>query len=297
VEIHLGNYYMCELCRTEASWRELVGPADAVECEWLPEPDDLEAEAEEVERKLIQLGEQVTTELRTGAAGAERMLMQISEEVSKVLVDRTNEAAKTAKAVGAFMKQARKVLHDESAANAVMLRGWAGPPSVPSFCESYCLTAAAIAAYPMYRGLGRLVGMHALETGSDLAAELETLKAHWNEHDFFYVHYKDADLAGESGGFNAKKQALEALDERIHLITALKPDVLVITGDHATPSSMEGHSWHPVPLLIWSRWTQGDGIHRFNEREARAGSLGVVEAKHVMMLTLAHAGRLLRFGA
>ncbi|MEX2430417.1 MAG: 2,3-bisphosphoglycerate-independent phosphoglycerate mutase [Dehalococcoidia bacterium] len=210
---------------------------------------------------------------------------------------RSKVGEQTAELVRDFVSQARKVLDGSGPANAVLLRGWSGQPALPSFCDSYGLNSAAIAAYPMYRGLARLAGMKALATGGDFHAEIETLQAHWAEHNFFYLHYKDVDIAGESQGFRVKKRALEVLDESVPQILGLKPDVLLITGDHSTPSSMEGHSWHPVPLLIHSKWTQGDGIHRFNEREARQGSLGFVAAEHVMLLALAHAGKLLRFGA
>ncbi len=210
---------------------------------------------------------------------------------------RSEAGRRTAALAAEFVKQAREALREDAPANAVMLRGWAGPPSLPSFNGCYRLNAAAIAAHPMYKGIGRLTGMCVLDTGATFPEEVQTLEAHWAEHDFFYLHYKDADLAGEAGSFNAKKQALEALDEQLPAVLALKPDVLVLTGDHSTPSSMAEHSWHPVPLLISSKWTEGDGIHRFNEREARLGPLGQMEARGVMLLTLAHAGKLLRFGA
>ncbi|MEX2598154.1 MAG: 2,3-bisphosphoglycerate-independent phosphoglycerate mutase [Dehalococcoidia bacterium] len=209
----------------------------------------------------------------------------------------SKQAAKAAKLAAAFAKEARAALNGSGPANAVMLRGWSGPPALPSFCDNYGLRAAAIASLPMYRGVGQLVGMDVLPTGETLASELDTLQQHWADYDFFYLHYKDADVAGESLGFAAKKQALENLDVALPRLLALKPDVLIVTGDHSTPSFIESHSWHPVPLLVNSKWSEGDGVHRFNEREVRAGSLGTMDAKHVMLLALAHAGRLLRFGA
>lgn len=205
-------------------------------------------------------------------------------------------ATKAAKAANAFVEAARAVLQDDAPANAVLLRGWSTAPDLPSFSESYCLNPAAIAAYPMYRGLASIVGMQVLETGEDFAAEVGTLKEHWEEHDFFFLHYKPTDAAGEDGDFDKKKKALEELDEFLPSLIDLKPDVFILAGDHATPSIMASHSWHPVPFMLQSKWTVGEGVDRFSERDLQRGSLGQFEAKHIMSLALAHAGKLLKFG-
>ncbi len=205
-------------------------------------------------------------------------------------------ATKTAKAANAFVEAAREALKDDAPANAVLLRGWSTAPALPSFGESYCLNPAAIAAYPMYRGLASIVGMKVLKTGEDFASEVETLREHWDEHDFFFLHYKPTDAAGEDGDFDKKKKAIEALDEFLPSLTDLKPDVFILAGDHSTPSIMASHSWHPVPFILRSKWTAGEGVDRFNERDLHRGSLGQFEAKHIMSLALAHAGKLLKFG-
>lgn len=209
---------------------------------------------------------------------------------------RTLAARKTANAVNAFAAQAAEVLKNDAPANQMLLRGWSELPQLPGFGPSYQLNPAAIAAYPMYRGLARIIGMKVIPTGTDFAAEVATLKEHWAEHDYFYLHYKPADAAGEDGDFEKKKRALEALDAFIPALLDMKPDVLVICGDHATPSIYAAHSWHPVPVLLRSQWTLGEGVDRFNERSMRNGSLGTFEAKYIMLQALSHAGKLAKFG-
>jgi 2,3-bisphosphoglycerate-independent phosphoglycerate mutase len=205
-------------------------------------------------------------------------------------------AAKTAKAINAFVASASEALAGKPA-NAVLLRGWASPPELPSMADAYQMKPAAIAAYPLYQGIAQAVGMTVYRAGTDFTSHLELLKQHWDEHDFFWVHYKESDVAAQDGDFHAKRKAIERLDEHFHDILTLKPDVLVVTGDHASPSDLGGHSWHPVPFVIRSAGTVGSGTDRFNEHDLRGGSLGQFESKHAMMLTLAHAGKLKRFGA
>ena len=205
-------------------------------------------------------------------------------------------AEKTAQAVNAFLGEARQVLREEQPANMVLLRGFSRLPQLPSMVQGYRLNPAAIAAYPMYRGLSSLVGMQVIATGATFKEEVETLAEHFDEHDFFYIHYKPADAAGEDGDFDAKVQALEELDTFIPRLLALKPDVFVVAGDHATPATMAGHTWHPVPFLLHSQWTEGEGVETFHEKACASGSLGHIPAVNVMMLALAQAGKLTKFG-
>ncbi len=206
------------------------------------------------------------------------------------------DALKTAKAVNRFAASARAVLAGRERANMVVMRGFSGVPNLPDFGASYRLDPAAIAAYPMYRGLAQLVGMKIIRTGGDFDAELETLESVSADHDFIFLHYKPADAAGEDGDFDAKVHWLEELDTRIPRVLATEPDVLVVAGDHSTPAIMAGHSWHPVPLLIRSRYTRGDGVGQFSERAFRGGSLGSLSAQNVMLLAMAHAGKLNKYG-
>jgi 2,3-bisphosphoglycerate-independent phosphoglycerate mutase len=159
------------------------------------------------------------------------------------------------------------------------------------------MRAAAIAAYPMYRGLAKVVGMEVLKTGATFADEVATLREHWDGYDFFFLHYKDTDKAGEDGDFAAKVAALERLDAFVPEIERLRPDVLVVSGDHATPSILAAHGWQPVPVLLGSRYCGGDPVTSFNERACAGGTLGTLPAQHLMPLILANALRLTKFGA
>ena len=209
----------------------------------------------------------------------------------------TKSACVLATAVNDFVAQARQVLIDREA-QGVVLRGISSPTRLPPFGDRHMVRAAAIAAYPMYRGLARLAGMEVLETGDDFGDELATLGAAFetDNHDFFFLHYKPADSAGEDGDFEGKVEALEELDSRVPEILRLEPDVLVVAGDHSTPAVLKGHSWHPVPIAIRSKQTRGDGVAAFTERAAAGGSLGTISASSVMTLALSHAGRLNKYG-
>ena len=209
---------------------------------------------------------------------------------------RSGDSEKTAKAANAFVAAARETLAGRDRANMVLLRGFSSRPNLPDFGEAYRLRPAAVAAYPMYRGLAELVGMDVLATGSTFDEELDTLKEHFGEHDFFFLHYKPADAAGEDGDFEAKVARLEELDASIPSLLEVGADVLVVAGDHSTPAVLGSHSWHPVPLLVHSSLTKGEGAPAFSERGCAEGSIGRVAAASVMMLAMAHAGKLRRFG-
>ncbi|HXG15909.1 MAG TPA: 2,3-bisphosphoglycerate-independent phosphoglycerate mutase [Calidithermus sp.] len=206
-------------------------------------------------------------------------------------------AAATAEAVNAFVAEARRRLVDAAPANMVLLRGFDQLPALPRFPDTFGLRAAAVAAYPMYRGLARLVGMEVLKTGSTFADEVATLREHWEGYDFFFLHYKDTDKAGEDGDFAAKVAALERFDAHVPALRALGPDVLVVTGDHATPAVLAGHGWQPVPVLLWSRYCGSDPVEAFTERACAGGTLGVLPAQALMPLVLANARRLTKYGA
>ncbi len=204
---------------------------------------------------------------------------------------------RTAKAVSAFVEQAREILADEHPANMVLLRGFAHRPELPSIEERYGLRACALAAYPMYRGIARLVGMRVVDCGSDLESEIDALHGVWEDHDFFFLHYKATDSRGEDGDFDAKVAAIEALDCSMPGIIEKRPDVLVVTGDHSTPSALASHSWHPVPLLLSAATCRRDQAETFDETNCNRGGFSQMPTKHLMTLALAHAGRLRKFGA
>lgn len=208
------------------------------------------------------------------------------------------EAGTTADLLNAYLARAFELLRDEHPANAILLRGIASLPHIPSLRELYQLDAAAVAVYPMYRGLARLVGMEVLELeGETLADEVAALRAAWPRFDFLFLHVKPADSAGEDGDFARKVAIIEQIDAIVPELEALGPEVLVVTGDHSTPSTMRSHSWHPVPFLLRSRWAMPYSIETFGEREARRGYLGVLPGWHAMAHMLAHAGKLSKYGA
>jgi 2,3-bisphosphoglycerate-independent phosphoglycerate mutase len=212
-------------------------------------------------------------------------------------VGRDDASQKTAEICEEFLRQAAEVLKDDAPANLLTMRGIAKKPDIPTFQEVYGVRAAAIAVYPMYRGLARLVSMDVLDAGTTLDEQMDRLEAAWNDYDFFFVHYKYTDSTGEDGDFEAKVARTEDFDAAIPRITALNPDVLIVTGDHSTPSKMRAHSWHPVPTLLAAENCRFDRSESFGEAECMRGGLGQFEAKHLMLLALAHAGRLEKFGA
>ena len=207
------------------------------------------------------------------------------------------EAAKAAAVINRFLDDVVKILKDETVANAALLRGFSVPPSIPQMQDLYKLKPAAIANYPMYKGLAKLIGMTTYNVGPETKDLFDTLEAHYKEHDFFYIHFKKTDAAGEDGNFEAKVRAIEEIDAFIPRLDALKPDVLVITSDHSTPSLMKGHSFHPNPFLLVSPTALPDEIGVFTERECAQGLLGRFRSIFAMPLMLAHAGKLKKFGA
>jgi 2,3-bisphosphoglycerate-independent phosphoglycerate mutase len=208
------------------------------------------------------------------------------------------EAETTAKLLNDWLAEAQRVLYGHEPANMLTLRGIAKHPPMPSITEICKFRAAAIAAYPMYRGLAKLVGMDVLRTGSTFADEVATLKANWDKYDFFFIHFKRADAAGEDGDFQAKIAALEEVDSYIEQLHALQADVFMIGGDHSTPAVVAGHSWHPVPFLFHAKqFSQSTTGEAFNEKACANGVLGTFPAKEVLSLAMAHAGRLTKYGA
>src|SRR4051794_31751048 len=203
----------------------------------------------------------------------------------------------TARLANEFVAGAAKVLKDEAPTNGVTLRGFARHPAIAPFRAVYGLRAAALAVYPMYKGLARLVGMDVVDAGTSLTEQVATLQKVWNDYDFFFLHYKYTDSTGEDGNFPAKVEMTERFDAAIPAVRALKPDVLIVTGDHSTPSKVKSHSWHPVPVLLWATTCRTDTVTEFGEAACLRGGLGQFKAKYLMLQALAHAGRLGKYGA
>lgn len=207
------------------------------------------------------------------------------------------DSARLANAANQFLARASQILAGHHPANMVLLRGFSKHPDLPSMNEIYRLKPAAIAVYPMYRGLAKLVGMDVLKTGTTLEDELATLKAVYANHDFFFLHVKWADGAGEDGDFARKVSVIEQVDKALPALTGMEPDVIVVTGDHSTPALLAGHSWHSVPVLLYSRWCRPDRIEKFGESACLTGGIGRISATQIMPLAMANALKLTKFGA
>jgi 2,3-bisphosphoglycerate-independent phosphoglycerate mutase len=216
--------------------------------------------------------------------------LQASSSADERMVEVANE----------FLSQVAEILADQSPANMVLIRGFGRYPELPSMQQVYGLRPVGIAGYPMYRGIASVVGMETPETDWDVDAEIDLLQQRWRtreEEDFFYLHVKKTDSAGEDGDFDKKVHLLQELDAKIPRILELEPDVLIVTGDHSTPSVMGGHSWHPVPTVITSKAGFPMPAAQLTERSCAAGVLGQIPSTALMALALAHADRLAKFGA
>jgi 2,3-bisphosphoglycerate-independent phosphoglycerate mutase len=220
--------------------------------------------------------------------------------VAPLLVKVKNASAqKTADLYNQWAAEARKILKNEPKANALTLRGFATDPGLETYQSRYELNAACVAVYPMYKGVAQLVGMDVIDVkGETPTDEFKTVEKIWKDYDFFFIHIKKTDSNGEDGNFDGKVHVIETVDEALPLLKALKPDVLMITGDHSTPALLKSHSWHPVPFLLWAPGTvRTDDQTQFGEKFCVHGGLGTFNALETMPLALAHSQRLIKFGA
>ena len=215
----------------------------------------------------------------------------------KTITALCSQASKMSSTANQFIAQARTTLAEHYPANMVLLRGFSRQPQFPTMGEVYKLKPVAIASYTMYRGLAKLVGMKILETGTTIEDEFATLKQNYANYDFFFLHIKGTDSAGEDGNFDRKVRIIEQVDKALPNLTSLEPDVIVVTGDHSTPALLRGHSWHPVPVLLYSKWCRPDKVSEFSESACILGGLGRFPATQVMPLAMANALKLNKFGA
>jgi 2,3-bisphosphoglycerate-independent phosphoglycerate mutase len=214
-------------------------------------------------------------------------------------VPRDESAERAAALFNEWIRTASARIQDHPKANGFTLRGFSTDPRLPAFPDVYSLRAACIAVYPMYRGVSKLVGMDVIAfDGERPEDEFQTAGGVWEDYDFFFIHIKKTDSRGEDGDFDGKLRVIESVDAALPSLLASQPDVLIVTGDHSTPSRLRTHSWHPVPTLLWAPATvRQDGTRSFHEQACLSGGLGTFNAKDLMPLALAHAGRLGKYGA
>jgi 2,3-bisphosphoglycerate-independent phosphoglycerate mutase len=207
------------------------------------------------------------------------------------------EGEATAARLARLLAVLETAIRDEPKANRLLLRGFSRLPHLPQFADLYKLRAGAFAGYPLYRGVASACGMEVVECGKRFADLVAATRERWNDFDFFFLHVKGTDAAGEDGDLAAKARVIEEVDASLPELLTLEPDVLAVTGDHSTPAPMRSHSWHPVPLLLAAESAFVDGESRFTEEAATRGHLGTFPSRYLMGLLLAHAGRLAKFGA
>lgn len=208
------------------------------------------------------------------------------------------ESKPTADLLNQFVEQTERILGDEDRANGLLLRGIDKRPPIPKMGERFAINPAAVATYPMYRGIARLVGMNVLEPPGDVAATMAAAGTVPKEFDYLFVHVKYTDKAGEDGNYDWKVEVIEEVDRNLPALMKGNPDVLVITGDHSTPAALKSHSWHPVPALLYAPGTvRPDGSKTFGERACQVGGMGRLPMRHLLPIALAHAMKLAKFGA
>jgi 2,3-bisphosphoglycerate-independent phosphoglycerate mutase len=207
------------------------------------------------------------------------------------------EAKRAAKFVNVFLNKTTSLLHDSPRANTVLLRGFSKFPSLPTLNTLYHLKPVAVAHYPMYRGLARLVGMDVVDVGPTIEDVFTAAEKIYTDYNFLYLHIKKPDSAGEDGNYEEKIKAISETDTFISRLLALEPDVLTVTSDHSTPCLLKAHSWHPNPFLLFSRTAQKDHVKVFSETTCASGYLGRFPALNAMTLMLAHAEKLKKYGA
>lgn len=207
------------------------------------------------------------------------------------------DAFHTSEVLTIIAEQVHERIGHKHPANSVLMRGYGHPRQLPSMESKFKLRSSCLAVFPMYTGVSRAAGMTVIPTLGPLNEQLTALEQAWNDFDFFFVHIKDPDTYGEDGDFDGKVRAIESVDQLLPRALALNPDVLVVTGDHSTPSTLKSHSWHPVPVLLWGQHTRRDTTTSFGETACGGGSLGYFPARRILTLMLAHGCRLAKYGA
>ena len=207
-------------------------------------------------------------------------------------------AAATAALASEFIAKATDLLSAQEKANGVLLRGFDAYAPLPSFADLYGVKPAAVAAYPMYRGVARAVGMTVFASQDTIESRVDLTRTAMQDHDFAFVHFKTTDSRGEDGDFDGKVEHIELADQTLERLLEIGFDVVMVTGDHSTPATYRAHSWHPIPVLVHGPDCRVNASQDgFGETACLTGALGPLLSMDVLPVVLAHAGRLAKYGA
>lgn len=246
-----------------------------------------------VEHRFVILikGKDLKEEIKESDPQKDGLAPYLPEALSK-------ESKKTSEILKILIEKGAQILKNEKEANYFLLRGYSKLPKIENFCEKYQLRSLAIAAYSMYKGIASLMGMDVAKLSfNSWEEEIEELKISYQNYDFFYLHFKEIDTAGEDGNFEKKVALIEKFDKLLLEILKLDFSVIAIASDHSTPALLKGHSWHPSPFLLYSKFSRNKEKIKFCEKSCQKGSLGIFKAQKVIPLLLAYSLRLKKFGA
>ena len=204
------------------------------------------------------------------------------------------EAERTARACEEWTREVMRRLEGERF-NVITLKWFGRPKDVPSFLERHGLTGTFAAESAFLRGLGRCVGLTAVENPY---VNVELVNERLDAGDtFVYVHDKRIDEAGHTKDPNVKREAVELIDA---LLTGLPTDraIVCVTGDHATPAFPDViHSGDPVPFVVAGPGVRADRVEEFGESTCARGILGHLRGPDMMPVLLNAADRPLFLGS
>jgi 2,3-bisphosphoglycerate-independent phosphoglycerate mutase len=204
------------------------------------------------------------------------------------------EAARTARASEQWTREVMRRLEGERF-NIITLKWFGRPREVPSFLERHGLTGTFAAESTFLRGLGRCVGLTAVENPY---VNIELVHERLDAGDtFVYVHDKRIDQAGHTKDPNVKRETVELLDAALADLP-IDRAIVCVTGDHATPASPDViHSGDPVPFVVAGPGVRADRVHEFGESTCAEGILGQLRGPDMMPVLLNAADRPLFLGS
>lgn len=219
-------------------------------------------------------------------------------------LDEEKETIRTAKLLEELQVNANKILKNHPSnelrkkngipiVNTILTRGAGRIKKLETFENRYSLKAACVAGGILYKGVSRALEFDVKDvpkatasTDTDVNAKIKIAINSLKKYDFVYLHFKGTDVAGENGDFMEKKRFIEKVDSEMIPLLELSDNLIVITGDHATPSSIKTHSGDPVPICINGPPILQDNIAKFSERSAAHGGLGRISGKNLMPILI-----------